>query len=333
MSFDIFIRELEKILNIKSPRIEHNARFQAGKQSVIVDLVLESRTTIYFVEIKRKVNTETIARFFVAMDLISNSSMNRKVHEFIIVTQNVDPVATRMAERLGIRIEKLSIPLSYLQNDKAIGPSKIKVTSEKAWRAITSLLNYQPTTIYNVHMKSKVSYGQAHRIVSYLKSRNMIEQNGNFVAITDIKPILNAVFWERPLTSLLYGKYFIDLELTAHFLTELSKIFEEYKINHSFTGLHAYEKYFHGIRTNGPFQLYVDTANSEFPKLIEQLTSGNDNTPNLLIYKPDRDIFSEAQIVDEIKLVSKDQLLLDLSGGDKIEVQLATEMVKQIGKI
>lgn len=333
MSYDMFTQELKKILNLKSPKIEQEARFQAGNQSVIVDLVLDSRTTTYFVEIKRKLNLDTVSHFFAAMDMISNSVLNKKEQEFIIVTQIADPVAMRMAERLGIRIEKLPISFSIVVDEKATRPSKIKLTSDKAWSPIMSLLKHQPTTIYNVHMKSKVSYGQAHRIVSYLKGRDLIMQDGNFVAITNFKPILNAVFWERPLSSLVFKTYHIDLKFADDQLSELSNIFKGYKIKHALTGLHAYEKCFHGIRTNTPFKFYVDVSNSEYIKDIEQFTSGNDNTPNLVIYKPDRDVFSETQIVDEIEIVSKEQLLLDLSGGDKIEVQLAAEMVKQIGKI
>ena len=53
----------------------------------------------------------------------------------------------------------------------------------------------------------------------------------------------------------------------------------------------------------------------------------------MFVYQPDRDLFAKTKDVSGTQLVDAEQLLLDLCGGDKIALQLAAEMVKNIDKI
>lgn len=331
MESETIEQELERILNLQSPRIEKDARIQTGDRVVIIDYVLEDNSTIYYVEVKKRVNPEAVARFYAAEDLIlSTPDLSRKKEVFLIVGQEVDPVSLKMADRLGIRIERLSTPLPKQNSNESF---RIKITAEKAWKSVTTLLEYQPTSIYNVMKKSGVSYGEAHRVVSYLRTRGLIRKSGNFVSIVNFRPILNAVFWERPFASLIHGSYHIDSELMEDLIHELSALLHEYKVRHAFTGFIAYEKYYGGIRSEGPLYLYVDFSNPAVNELIQQFSNHDNRKPNLAIYKPDRDVFSNSQTIGGIQLVSREQLLLDLSGGDSIAIQYATEMVKFFGKI
>lgn len=326
--------ELERILNMQSPRIEKEARFQSGEKTVIIDYVLEDQNTLCYVEVKRRVTPEAVARFYATEELIrSVSSQSGKNEKFLIVGREVDPVSFRIAERLDIKIERVYMDSSTFPSPKSNEPFRIKITADKAWKSVTTLLKHQPTSIYNVKKQSGVSYGEAHRVVSYLKSRGLINKSGNYVSIANFRPILNAVFWERSFFALAQGSYYVNSQLAGDLVREVSTLLKESKIKHVFTGFIAYEKYFGGIRTQAPLDLYIDFSNPGVDDLIEQFSTIDNKKPNLVIYKPDRDVFSDSNTVGGIQLVCREQLLLDLSGGDSISIQYATEMVKFLGKV
>lgn len=332
MTLNSIEKELEEALNLEAPEIRREVRFQGDNRSAIIDLVLEDPNTVCYVEIKRRLTPDIVARFYVAKELIMQSPPSKE-NIFIIGAQIIDPIFKKMANQLGIRVERITVSVSDIRTLASNEPSKIKVTAKKAWKTIVSLLEYQPSSIYNLMKKSGVSYGQAHKIVSYLRSRDLLTQKGNFVSISDFRPILNAVFWERPLKSLIVEHYNINIESFEDMPREISNMLDSNNILHAFTGFTAYEKYFGSIRRGAPYELYADVNNPLFHQIIRETSSIIDQPPNLIIYQPDRDVFSDAESVDKIPLVSKGQLLLDLSGGDKIAIQLATEMVKRIGKI
>ena len=48
--------------------------------------------------------------------------------------------------------------------------------------------------IYDIMKMGGVSYGEAQRVISSFRNRNLLKQNGNFVSVLDLKPILNEVF-------------------------------------------------------------------------------------------------------------------------------------------
>ena len=331
---DPIVQKLIQGLNLHSPLIQKEVRFQVDKRSVILDYVLEENDKIYVIDVKKRVSTVAVAQFYVAMELMSSDvAVQEKEHIFVIAGQDVDPIAWKLADRLGMRVQKLIAPLSNLEKYDFSEPPSIKLTSEKAWRPIVTLLRFQPTSIYDVKKRSAVSYGQAHRVVSYLKSRDLILQKGNYVSISNFKPILNAVFWERPLSSLVAKQIYVDVEKTDNIPIEISDKLHEYKIKHAFTGLLAYEKFFGGIRSATPIELYADVSNPSFQELIDELAQTSYRAPNLFICKPDRDVFSDGKTIDGLRLVSAEQLLLDLSGGDNIAIQYATEVVKHLGKV
>lgn len=334
LNTDSITTELIQILNLHSPTVEREVRFQLENRSLIMDYVFEEDNTVYLVDVKKRVNVEAVAQFYVTMELVSPlSKLQEKKTVFMIAAQIVDPIALKLANRLGIKVLKISTAHLGLEKGGFTEPPKIKLTAEKAWLTIVTLLKFQPTSIYDVMKRSAVSYGEAHRVVSYLKTRDLILQNGNYVSISNFRPLVNAVFWERPLSSLVAKQLYIDVEPEEHIPPEISERLLESKIKYAFTGLYAYGKYSGGITTRMPLGLYVDVSNPSFHGFIDEFSYDKAKTPNLVVYKPDRDVFSNTLTVDGIQLVSREQLLLDLSGGDKIEIQYATELVNSFGRV
>ena len=333
MAYESETEQLLSILKLKTPKIETNVRLQSNKGSFVVDLVLEDSRSIFFIEIKKKLSPDVISRFFFLKEWVYDSPEPKKERIFLIAAQDIDQNLANMATRLGFRVERVFFPLSELESPESIESLKVKITADKAWKTIVSLLKYQPTSIYNVKMKSGVSYGEAHRVITYLRSRDLLTRRGNFVSVSDVRPILNAAFWERPLKSLMIKHFNIKHDSVENIPMEISELLERNNVKHAFTGIAAYEICFGGIRNESSFDLYVDTSNPFFTGLMEDITTADETGIHLFVYSPDRDVFNESKKVENTRLVSDGQLLLDLSGGDKIAMQLATELVRRIGKI
>ncbi len=318
---------------MKSPKIEKEVRIHGEGGAFIVDLVMEDYASIFFIEIKRKLRPETIAKFFVAKEWITKSLKSHKERVFLVAAQDIDQTSLKMAELLGIKVERITISGSDLKMRNQTESVKIKITASKAWKVVIALLKYQPTSIYNIMKKSGVSYGESHRVVSYLRNRDLLTQKGNFVSVSDLRTILNAVFWERPLKSLMVEHYNIKYDTFDDIPRVISELLGRNGIKHAFTNIAAYERYFGGIRNESSYDLYTDTSNPIFQELISEITSTSESGVHLFIYKPDRDVFADSKKVESTQLVGTGQLLLDLCGGDKIALQLATELVKHIDKI
>ncbi len=331
--FELVADQLEKELGFNSSNRGDYVRILVGQRAIIIDLVLEDKDTIYYVDVQRRLKSQGVAEFYTAAELIKGLPQTNKKEVFIIATQDIDPISQKMAHSLGIKVVKVIMKELDKERDYSVETNTIKLTTAKAWKVIFSLLEHQPTSINNIRKISGVSYGQAHRIVSYLRSRGLLNQNGDYVAISEFRPILNAVFWERPLGALSIERHSISTDLVGGVANELSDSLTRNGVKHAFTTFTAYQKYFGGISNSVIHDMYIDASNDNYHALISDLTSKESKISNLTIYRTDRDVFANTEVVDGIELVSKEQLLLDLSGGNKISIQLATDMVKQIGKV
>lgn len=333
MKIDSIEEELQEILGIKPLRIDKEVRIQSDGRSYIIDVLMEDQTSIFYIEVKRKLTPEVVANFYIAKEIIMRLLEPDKKRIFLIASQNIDELSEKMATLLGIRVLKISLASPELNLQHHSEGMKVKITSKKAWKVVFSLLQYGPTSIYNIKKMSGVSYGEAHRVISYFRSRDLLKQNGNFVSVSDLRPILNAVFWERPMNSIMVDSYTLEYGSDENIPRIISNLLEKNGIDHAFTGLTAYERYFGGIRNESSYDLYVDNSNPIFNVLINEITSSGEKGAKLFIYKPDREVLSGSTKIGDVTLVSKEQLLLDLSGGDKISLQLASEMVSKLGKI
>ena len=333
MAYESETEQLLSILKLRNPKIETEVRFQSNRRSFVVDLVMEDSRSIFFIEVKKKLSPDVIYRFFALKEWMSETPESNKEKIFLIAAQDIDQTLASMATLLGFRVERVFLPASELESPGSIESLKVKITADKAWKTIVSLLKYQPTSIYNVKMKSGVSYGEAHRVITYLRSRDLLTKRGNFVSVSDVRPILNAAFWERPLKSLMVKHFNIKHDSVENIPMEISELLERNNVKHAFTGIAAYGICFGGIRNESSFDLYVDISNPVFIGLMEDITTADESGIHLFLYSPDRDVFNESKKVVNTRLVGEGQLLLDLSGGDKMALQLANELVRHIGKI
>ena len=283
-------------------RIEKEIRVQSEGRSFILDMLLEDQNSIFYIDVKRRLTPEAIANFYIAKEMITKFPGLGKERKFIIASQYTDEIYEKMAAQLGIRFLKVSLARSEPNFHDHSERTNVKITSKKAWNMIFSLLKYGPTSIYNIMKMSGVSYGEAQRVISSFRNRNLLKQNGNFVSVFDLKPILNEVFWERPIRSLLVKHYKLKYGTDEDVPRIISNLLHRNGIEHAFTGATAYERYFGGIRNESSYNIYVDKSNPFFNDLITEFTSSDEKNAKLSVYKTDRDVFSGSTKIGDVIL-------------------------------
>ena len=301
-------------------RIEKEIRVQSEGRSFILDMLLEDQNSIFYIDVKRRLTPEAIANFYIAKEMITKFPGLGKERKFIIASQCTDEIYKKMATLLGIRFLKISLARSEPNFHDHSERTNVKITSKKAWKVVFSFLKYGPTSIYNIMKMSGVSYGEAHRVISSFRNRNLLKQNGNFVSVLDLKPILNKVFWERPIRILLLEHYKLKYGTDEDVPRIISNLLHRNGIEHAFTGATAYERYFGGIRNASSYDIYVDKSNPFFNDLITEFTSSDEKNAKLSVYKTDRDVFSGSTKIGDVILDRSLVFRLSLyrSGTDRI---------------
>lgn len=308
-------------------------RFVSKHGNVIFDLTLEDNDKIILVELKKIATAESIAQFYIAKEKLLGSTPLNKKAEFVMISRSIGEFSQEIAMKLGIICMTYSLNSYEEINSQKAHRSAVKITAPKAWKVINTLLSYQPISILGIKKKSHVSYGEAHWVIQSLNTRNMIQKNGYFVSVNDVKRLLNLVSWERPTSLLFKGEYNIPHDNANASVEYLSKSLHDAGINHSFTGLIAYLKYYGDISKVNTYDVYIDLRNADTTRELDEISDNGTSGVKLKVYQPDREIFLEAKSIGGVTLVSPEQLLLDLSGGDAISYQYAMQMVNKIGKI
>lgn len=277
------------------------------------DAIIEDkrRSKTYFLEIRSKASIESLALLNLYKDQIYSELGS--VGHFILVTKSISSRLLEMANKTGIEV--IMMPREAMLKDE---PSKstsgaVKITSEKAWKVVSGLIRLRSSSIRNLSISEKVSYGWAHSTINQLLSHGIARKNGNQVSIGDMDKLLNGVAWERPTHSL------IAIELTLPFqdihsaAKELTEMFEAHHISYAFSS------YFAGMQYTGlgiqfdSVQVYVDAEGiGNVKELIG--TSDDGSGVRLQIMRSDRELFNETRIVGGLKVTSPSQTLLDLAG-------------------
>ena len=74
----------------------------------------------------------------------------------------------------------------------------MKLTSPKSWQVISYLLKMNETSIRQLAIGSKVSYGWTHATIRALTEKGIVSDTGGYCKDHDINKLLNGVAWERP---------------------------------------------------------------------------------------------------------------------------------------
>jgi hypothetical protein len=277
-----------------------------------VDMVIEDGNNRYFIEVKSRASIETISNLVLLKELLRNENQDIS-GIFLVIAGNVfTPEVEKIANQTNIIL--VTIPRNIEQPAQKYdhSPGKVKITSEKSWKVITRLLAEKMTSIRQLSILEKVSYGWAHATIQSLLSQGVVTRKENYVSISDTNKLLNGVAWERPFENLYADEINIEYQDAFKAASDLSHILKNNGIKFAFTSYTAAGLYTgYAIRHDAVY-LYLEKNEIDFFKNTFRETKKQGIKAR--IYAPDRNVFADAREKEGILIVSPSQALLDLAG-------------------
>lgn len=277
------------------------------------DMIIEDKKQLktFFIEIKTKVSIESLALLNLYKDSIDPEIKKRGL--FILVTKSISPRLMEMANRTGIDVLMIPKEIVLTGNQIRSSTGAVKITSDKSWRVVSGLIKLRSSSIRNLSISEKVSYGWAHSTINNLITHGIARKNGNQVSISDMDKLLNGIAWERPTHSIVDKEFNIPFQDIYAAAKELTIELDARNIKYAFSS------YFAGMQYTGlgiqfdSIQIYIDA--DEITGIKEVIGASGDNAGiRLQVMRPDRELFSEARVIGGVKITSPSQTLLDLAG-------------------
>jgi len=295
------------------------------------DILIKENDALYCVEIKNRATIDAVARLNLYSALIKRNAGTGYNIIPVLAVRTINPRESDLAEEVGIRVIKLpwNLKIKSGYENKQI-KNTVRITSEKSWKIISCLLK-EPSSIRQISKKEEVSYGWAHKTVHSLLDQNIAEKDGYLIKITDPKKLLTGIAWERPMKNLLHKEIYVDYQNSHETAVSVTKNLEAEKIPHAFTGRTAGGLYSGYAFRHDSADLYLEKA--DIPKFTENFESDEKSAVKILIYIPDRDVFSSTVLTESVRLVLPEIALLDLAGMGYKERDLTNEMLKAYGRV
>lgn len=279
---------------------------------ISVDMVIEDGNNRYFVEVKSKATIDTIANLVLLRELLINENQDISSIFFVIAGKVFTPDVEKIANQTSIILVTIPRNIEHPTQKYDHSPGNIKVTSEKSWKVITRLMKEKTTSIRQLSILEKVSYGWAHATIQSLLSQGVVTRKENYISISDTNKLLNGVAWERPFENLFADEINIEYQDAFKAASELSHILKNNGIKFAFTSYTAAGLYTGYAIRHDTVYLYLDKNEIDFFK--NTFKEAEKQGIKARIYAPDRNVFADAREKEGILIVSPSQALLDLAG-------------------
>ena len=331
---------LEKLQISQDAKIDWAYPISVGERELLVDLAVESIDTMTFVEIKPRINEDTIYRIYAFSHLINKQVVDKKKIRMVCAGKSLKYSTQELATRLGV--ETLLIPPKLYQylpqratTSEANAPfehfkaSPSRLTSEKAWKIVCSLLTDKPSNILSISKKTGVSYGWTNNIIHKLEDSGIITVDYG-LRIKDIDKLFNVVSWERALESLLLETIDTNFRTATQCINEVALNLNRFGIDYAFTAHSSAVSYGSSIMREDTAYIYL--PNQSDKEVIRSFSEREAGGCRLKVYVPERDVMKSSTMFNGIRIVDVCQNILDLAGLGRDGRIAATDLVNKIGK-
>ena len=331
---------LEKLGISPDSKIEWAYPISVGERELLIDLAIESRDAMTLVEIKPRINEDTIYRIYALSHLVNIQVANKKKIRLVCVGKSLKYSSLGLASKLGV--ETLLIPpklYQYLSKGatasevsipyERLKASSSKLTSEKAWKIVCSLLTDKPSNILSVSKKTGVSYGWTNNIIHKLEDSGIITVD-YVLRIKDVDKLFNVISWERALDGLLLETINTNFSTATQCINEVGLNLNKLGIDYAFTAHSSAVSYGSSIMREDSAYIYLPKPSDR--EAIKSFSARGADGCRLKVYAPDRDIMKSSTMFNGIQIVSVCQNILDLAGLGKDGRIAAKDLVNKIGK-
>lgn len=285
--------------------------FKNAWSPIEVDLVIEDKAIKYFIEIKSKVRVDSIARLVLLKELLKKQEKDISKISLVIASKIIPPIVEEIANQIGIKLVSIPHNIGLTTHQYDYFPNKIKITSEKSWRVITRLLKEGMTSIRQLSLIEKVSYGWAYATIQSLISQGIVAKKGNYIGVSDINKLLNGVGWERPFENLFVAEINIEYDDAFKAAQNLTYMLKNKGIKFAFTSYTAGGLYTGYVIRHDSVYLYLEKNEVDF---FMKTFKADKQGIKARIYAHDRDVFYDVRERESVLVVSPGQTLLDLAG-------------------
>ncbi|MEI6292580.1 MAG: hypothetical protein WCP36_02790 [Methanomicrobiales archaeon] len=295
------------------------------------DLIIEDFSKKYIIEITSRLTIEKIGRQLVLKKILQDTELQNRETEFIIASKIVSPETEKMAHACDIRIIALPYRSRINESEKSDVRRIEKISSAKSWKIVIALLQEKECSIRHLSLKTNVSYGWTHATVQSLIAKGIVIEVNNYVKLQDIPKLLNGIAWERPFEKLFYHEVLLPDSDAPSVARTITTMCQKQNIDCAFTGFTAggmYTKY--GFRHD---TVYVYISKDHLDPFLKSFDAADTNGIKIRVYKPDRDVFSDTRTIEEIRVVSPSQALLDLAGLGYGGRDLTLKLVENYGTL
>jgi len=295
------------------------------------DLVIEDYSKKYIIEITSRLTIDTIGRQLVLKNLIQNTESRNRYAEFVVASKLISPETEKIAHSCDIRIITLPYRSNIPENKKSDVRRIEKISSAKSWKCVIALLTEKECSIRHIAMKANVSYGWTHATVKSLMAKGIVVEVNNYVKLQDIPKLLNGIAWERPFEKLYYNEVVLPDNDALSAARTITRMCDKQDIDCGFTSFTAggmYTKY--GFRHD---TVYVYIRKDNIDPFLKSFDASDTQGIKIRVYKPDRDVFSDTRITEDIRLVSPAQALLDLAGLGYSGRDMTQKLVENYGTL
>jgi len=331
---------LEKLQISPDAKIYQTYRISVGVRELRIDLAFESRDTITLVEIKPRINEDAIYRIFALFHLIDKKLLGKKEVRLVCAGKSLKYSTQELATRLGV--ETLLIPpklyqylspktTAYEANSpfKHLKSSPSRLTSEKAWKIVCSLLMDKSTNILSVSKKTGVSYGWTNNIIHKLEDSGMVTVDYG-LRIKDPDKLFNLVSWERALEGLLLETINTNFSTATQCINEVALNLNKLGIDYAFTAHSSAVSYGSSIMREDTAYIYLPNPSDR--EVIRSFSVKEAGGCRLNVYVPERDIIKSSTMFKGIRIVDMCQNILDLAGLGMDGRIAARDLVNKGGK-
>lgn len=278
----------------------------------IADLIIEDYSKIFIIAIKSRLTFDTIGHQLLLKKLLLNTESKNRYAEFVVASKLISQEIEKIAHSCEVRVIALPYRANIPENKKSDVRRIEKISSAKSWKIVIALLTENECSIRHIAMKAEVSYGWTHATVKSLVAKGIVAEVNNYIKLQDIPKLLNGIAWERPFEKLYYNEVVLPEKDAMSAARTITRMCDKQDIDCGFTSFTAggmYTKY--GFRHD---TVYAYIHKESLDPFLKSFDASDTQGIKIRVYKPDRDVFSDTQITEDIRLVSPAQTLLDLAG-------------------